>query len=112
MNDPDACKPVHVVGGGLASIDVAKALMLETTRAKLRERGIEADMVELEVKGIPRILQGHDLVFEDLGLTGCTLFYRRNIEDMPLVEIPEGASEERIRKVRGGRRRLLEKAME
>ena len=30
-----------VVGGGLASIDVVKVLMLETTRAKLRERGIE-----------------------------------------------------------------------
>src|SRR5262245_13892435 len=30
-----------VVGGGLASIDVVKVLMLETTRARLRERGIE-----------------------------------------------------------------------
>ena len=30
-----------VVGGGLASIDVVKVLMLETTRAKLRERGID-----------------------------------------------------------------------
>src|SRR5262245_50152712 len=30
-----------VVGGGLASIDVVKALMLMTVRARLRERGIE-----------------------------------------------------------------------
>ena len=57
-----------VVGGGLASIDVVKVLMLETTRAKLRERGIEVPMVELEVKGIPKILARHGLAFEALGL--------------------------------------------
>ncbi len=102
---------VLVVGGGLASIDVVKALMLETTRAKLRERGIEVDMVELEVKGIPKILGKHGLEFEELGLEGCTLFYRRRGEDMPLVEIPENASEDREAKVRSARGRLLEKAM-
>ena len=90
-----------VVGGGLASIDVVKVLMLETTRAKLRERGIEVPMVELEVKGIPKILAGHGLAFEDLGLAGCTLFYRRRAEDMPLVEIPDGATPERAAKVLG-----------
>ena len=99
-----------VVGGGLASIDVAKVLMLETTRAKLRERGIEADIVELEVKGIPKILAKHDLEFSDLGLKGCTIFYRRRVEDMPLAEIPEGADEARAAKVRTARARLLEKA--
>ncbi len=101
-----------VVGGGLASIDVAKALMLETTRAKLRERGIEAPMVELEVKGIPKILAGHGLAFEDLGLAGCTLYYRRRAEDMPLVEIPDGATPERAAKVLASRGKLLDKAME
>ncbi len=99
-----------VVGGGLASIDVAKVLMLETTRAVLRERGIEVDMVELEVKGIPKTLDKHDLVFEDLGLEGCTIYYRRRQEDMPLVEIPDGATTEREQKVRASRRKVLEKA--
>ncbi len=103
---------VVVVGGGLASIDVVKVLMLETTRARLRERGVEAPMVELEVKGIPKLLAGHGLRFEDLGLEGCTLFYRRRAEDMPLVEFPEGATPERLEKVRGARAKLLEKAME
>jgi ferredoxin--NADP+ reductase len=103
---------VVVVGGGLASIDVVKVLMLETTRAKLHERGIEVDMVELEVKGIPKILAGHDLRFEDLGLRGCTLFYRRRAEDMPLVEVPEDATPEREAKTRKARERLLAKAME
>jgi NADPH-dependent glutamate synthase beta subunit-like oxidoreductase len=100
-----------VVGGGLASIDVAKLLMIETTRAKLAERGVEVPMLELEVKGIPKILAAHDLRFEDLGLEGCTLFYRRRAVDMPLVEMPADASPERAEKVRGSRRKLLEKAM-
>ena len=101
-----------VVGGGLASIDVVKVLMLETTRAKLRERGIQVGMVELEVKGIPKILAGHGLTFEDLGLAGCTLYYRRRAEDMPLVEVPEGATPERVAKVLVSRGKLLEKAIE
>ncbi len=101
-----------VVGGGLASIDVAKVLMLETTRAALRERGIEVGTVELEVRGIPRTLAAHGLRFEELGLSGCTIFYRRRGEDMPLVEIPEGAGPEREAKVRRSREKLLEKAME
>jgi len=101
-----------VIGGGLASIDVAKALMLETTRAALAKRGIEIDTVELEVKGIPKILAAHGLTFEDLGLEGCTLFYRRAGEDMPLVEIPEGADEARVAKTRNSRGKLLSKAME
>ena len=101
-----------VVGGGLASIDVAKALMLETTREKLHERGIEVDTVELEVKGIPKILAAHGLVFEDLGLEGCTIYYRRREQDMPLVEIPDGATPEREEKVRKSREKLLAKATE
>ncbi|RIL06536.1 MAG: hypothetical protein DCC71_06405 [Proteobacteria bacterium] len=103
---------VIVVGGGLASIDVVKVLMLETTRAKLRERGIEEPMIELEVKGIPKLLERHGLRFEDLGLAGSTIYYRRRIEDMPVVETPAGASADRLAKVEGARRKLIEKAME
>jgi NADPH-dependent glutamate synthase beta subunit-like oxidoreductase len=101
-----------VVGGGLASIDVAKALMLETVRAKLDERGIQVPMLELEVRGIPKILARHELTFEDLGLEGCTIYYRRRVDDMPLVEMPEGADEKRAEKVRASRRKLVEKAMD
>jgi NADPH-dependent glutamate synthase beta subunit-like oxidoreductase len=101
-----------VVGGGLASIDVVKALMLMTVRAKLRERGIEQDLVEMEVKGIPKILEHHGIAYESLGLKGCTLFYRRSEADMPLVEMPEGADEKRREKVAVSRGKLLAKAME
>jgi NADPH-dependent glutamate synthase beta subunit-like oxidoreductase len=101
-----------VVGGGLASIDVVKVLMLETTRAKLAERGIEVDLVEMEVKGIPKTLERHGLTFDELGLEGCTLFYRRSESDMPLMEMPDGADERRREKVLAGRRKMLAKAME
>ncbi len=101
-----------VVGGGLASIDVVKVLMLETARAALVKRGIEIPMVELEVKGIPKLLEKHGLRFEDLGLVGCTLFYRRRVEDMPLAEIPEDADEKRREKTMNARKRLIEKAQE
>ena len=101
-----------VVGGGLASIDVTKVLMLETTRAKLAERGIEVDIVELEVKGIPKMLAAHGLTFEELGIEPATLFYRRRGEDMPLVEIPPDADEKRRAKLAGARGKVLSKALE
>ncbi len=106
---PDGCL---VVGGGLASIDVSKILMLENVKRALTDRGIETSIHELEVKGVPKILAGHDLAYEDLGLAGCTLFYRRRVEDMPLMEAPEGADEARLEKVRKGRARMLAKAQD
>jgi len=86
--------------------------MLETTRAALAGRGIHAELLELEVKGIPRLLSQHGIAFADLGLTGCTLFYRRRAEDMPLVEIPENAEAKLRDKMMTARGRLLQKAMD
>ncbi len=110
----DASYTVHddamIVGGGLASIDVAKIHTLELTTKALAERGIETNLNELEVKGIPKTLAKHDLKWEDLGLAGATIYYRRRVEDMPLMSAPEGADEARIAKVEAGRRRMLEKA--
>jgi NADPH-dependent glutamate synthase beta subunit-like oxidoreductase len=101
-----------VVGGGLASIDVVKVLQLENVRAALAQRGIEIPLIELEVKGVPKALEKHGLRYEDLGLRGATLFYRRRVEDMPLVEAPEGADAARVAKVELARKRVLEKAIE
>lgn len=110
----DAAYTVHdgamIVGGGLASIDVAKIHTLELTIKALADRGIETDVLELEVKGIPKILDRHGLEWADLGLKGATIYYRRRIEDMPLMSAPEGADEARIKKVEAGRRRMVEKA--
>ena len=99
-----------VVGGGLASIDVAKVINLELSLRALAERGIEQDLVELEVSGIPKTLSRHGLSWEDLGLEGATLFYRRRPEDMPLVELPAGADQKQRERIARSRARLLEKA--
>ena len=101
-----------IVGGGLASIDVAKIHTLEMTVRALAKRGIKTDVVELEVKGIPKILSGHGLTFEDLGIVPPTLYYRRRVEDMPLMSAPEDADAARIAKVEAGRKRMLEKSTE
>ena len=100
-----------VVGGGLASIDVAKVFTMELTLARLAERGIESDLVELEIKGIPKILAGHGLKWEDLGIEGSTIYYRRRREDMPLVSMPESANEKVQEKIQKSRLRTLDKAM-
>jgi NADPH-dependent glutamate synthase beta subunit-like oxidoreductase len=111
---PDAeyevCDGAIIVGGGLASIDVAKIHTLELTIKALAERGIETDVEELEIKGIPKILAKHGLEWEDLGIEGATIYYRRRVEDMPLMSAPEGADEARIKKVEAGRRRMLDKS--
>src|SRR5581483_11038184 len=65
-----------VVGGGLASIDVVKVLQLESVSRRLKARGIDVDLIEMEVDGIPETLARHGLKYEDLGLWGCTLYYR------------------------------------
>jgi len=101
-----------VVGGGLASIDVAKIHTLHLTRQRLAERGIDVPLVELEAKGIPKTLEAHGLAWPDLELAGCTIFYRRRVEDMPLMSAPEEATPERMEKVYDGRRRMLQKATE
>ena len=100
-----------VVGGGLASIDVVKVINLELALAALRERGVEGDLVELDLKGIPSMLESHGLAWDELGLEGGTIYYRRRLEDMPLVAMPEGANDKVREKIGKSRARLLEKAM-
>lgn len=100
-----------VIGGGLASIDIVKALQIESTRKALADRGVAEEMLALEISGIPDVLKKHGLTWNDLGLKGCTLYYRRREEDMPLVEAPPGADEARLAKVAIGRKKILEKAM-
>jgi len=100
-----------IVGGGLASVDVAKIHTMTLTMEKLAERGIECDIEQLETKGIPKVLDSHGLTWDDLGLKGVTVFYRRRIEDMPVMSAPEGADAAKLEKVYAGRRRMLDKAM-
>lgn len=101
-----------VVGGGLASIDVVKALQIEGVRRFLEQRAIVADAMEIEHAGIPATLAEHGLRWDELGLRGAALYYRRRIEDMPLAEAPEEGGVERVAKAEATRRKILEKAMQ
>jgi ferredoxin--NADP+ reductase len=99
-----------VVGGGLASIDVVKVLQMVKVRDALAARGIAQDLHAMESKGIPETLAKHGLTWDDLGLQGCTLAYRRRIEDMPLTEpAPAGRAEDPVKSATV-RRKIFEKA--
>jgi NADPH-dependent glutamate synthase beta subunit-like oxidoreductase len=101
-----------VVGGGLASLDVVKILMLETTVSALAERGIQADLFTLEKKGIPKTLEALNITWESLGLKGCTLFYRRGPQHMPLIPLDDDPSPERLAQAEKVRIKLLQTAQE
>jgi NADPH-dependent glutamate synthase beta subunit-like oxidoreductase len=96
-----------IVGGGLASLDVVKIVMLETVLAALKARGLTTDLLTLEHETIGKFLQAHDLTLEALGLQGCVLVYRRRLADMPLSEMPVNATPERAQTVYHGREKIL-----
>src|SRR6267378_1721715 len=101
-----------VVGGGLASIDVAKILQLENYERVLRARGVQTDVYELEKKGVPVVCKMHGIVPEDLGVKGCLLIYRRRGLDMPLAQPPENATPDQIAKIEAIRQKMLRLAQE
>jgi NADPH-dependent glutamate synthase beta subunit-like oxidoreductase len=101
-----------VVGGGLASIDVMKVLQIERTRAALAARGVRVEMLELEHAGIGEVLARNGLDWAKLGIAPARLYYRRRVEDMPLIETPADADPARAQKFEGTRRKILEKAMQ
>jgi ferredoxin--NADP+ reductase len=96
-----------VVGGGLASIDCIKALMLETVADKLRLRGETPDVVEMEHQGLDKALADRKLTLADLGLKGCTLIYRRTAREMPLASFKDGADDASKAKTMDVREKLM-----
>jgi len=74
-----------VIGGGLASIDVVKMVMIEITQKALKkQKGVDVDLFTLEKKGVAKILEDNNTSLKELGIKGCTLFYRKTIKEMPL----------------------------
>lgn len=97
-----------VVGGGLASLDVVKILMIETVQQALQKRGYDVDMFRLERDGVAKILKELGLTLKDLGLKGCTLYYRRRIIDMPISPAPpKDSPPERWEKVFQVRQKIM-----
>jgi NADPH-dependent glutamate synthase beta subunit-like oxidoreductase len=101
-----------VVGGGLASIDVAKILQLENYERALRGRGVQTDVYELEKKGVPAVCKIHGITPEGLGVKGCLLIYRRRGQDMPLAQPPENATPDQIARTEAIRQKMLRLAQE
>jgi ferredoxin/flavodoxin---NADP+ reductase len=100
-----------VVGGGLASIDVVKVLQLENYERALKARGIQTTMHELE-KSIPEVCRAHGIKWEELGVKGCLLIYRRREQDMPLAQPPDNATPEQVAKTEMIRQKMLRLARE
>ncbi len=74
-----------VIGGGLASIDVIKVIMIEMVKKQLYIlKGIEVDIFTLEKNGIYKVLEQYNLNFKDLNIEKAKLVYRRSARDMPL----------------------------
>jgi NADPH-dependent glutamate synthase beta subunit-like oxidoreductase len=95
-----------VIGGGLASLDVVKILMIETVQKALKERGHQVDMFTLD-RSISKVLDELGYTLEDLGLKGCTLFYRRRDIDMPLSPLPTETAEQ-LEKAQGVRKKIMD----
>ena len=101
-----------VIGGGLASIDVVKAVQVEQYEAALRARGVNVTMLELEHKGIPAVCAEHQINPDELGVQDVVLYYRRRDIDMPLAQPPDNPTPEQIEKIQTVRKKILAKVLE
>jgi len=101
-----------VVGGGLASIDVVKILMIETFCNAVREKGLETDTLSVERLGLKTAAQQLGLSMDDLNLKGCTLYYRRRVIDMPLSPVAGRPTEEEWQKIYHVRKKIIKLAQD
>jgi NADPH-dependent glutamate synthase beta subunit-like oxidoreductase len=101
-----------IIGGGLASLDIAKIIIIENVKRALREIGIKENALHLEHQGIHKVLEDHGTSFEKLGLKGCRLITRHALGGMPLTPIPDNATQEEIDKAVATREKILSKVQE
>ncbi len=108
----EAVQGAAVVGGGLASIDVVKILSLMTHADAIRAKGIKPDLHQMEIKGLPKYCEMNDIDLDALAIKPPTLYYRRNMEDMPLASFPDNATDEQKAKVRKARTKIMKRVMD
>jgi len=100
-----------IIGGGLASIDVAKACQIELFIKAVREiKNIILDVEKIETNGIPKTCEKIGIAYKDLNIKGSTILYRRTATDMPLADIPDNATVQMIEKIKNVRSKILQKA--
>lgn len=101
-----------VLGGGLASIDVMKIIMMELVMEGLKKhKNIDVDVFTLEKKGVKEVLDLYQTSLEEIGVEPGYLVYRRAAEDMPLAQ-PSDDTPEKIAKTRETSKNLIEKYVE
>jgi NADPH-dependent glutamate synthase beta subunit-like oxidoreductase len=98
-----------IFGGGLSSIDVMKAVQIETYERALKANGVECTMYDLEHKGITHFCEERDIDPDSLGVKDCTIYYRRRKFDMPMAQ-QKDKSEEAKAKVEATRAKILDMA--
>lgn len=100
-----------IVGGGLASIDMAKICQFQTFREKAAERGHEVDVERLEHYGVYKVAKELGFEYDDLGIKPARLFYRKEVADMPLVPLGDSPTPERQEKARAVREKIIRNAI-
>jgi NADPH-dependent glutamate synthase beta subunit-like oxidoreductase len=101
-----------IIGGGLASLDVVKIVMIELVKKQLfLTKGIDIDLFTLEKKGIASVLNEFDVKFSDLNIGKATLVYRRTAKEMPLKS-PKDDTFESIEAAKEVSKKLLNKYVE
>lgn len=98
-----------VIGGGLASLDVIKIVMIELVKKQLYlKKGICIDLFTLEKEGVKAILETFKITLTELEIEKATLVYRRTANFMPLKS-PKDDSEESIKLAQEVSEKLLYK---
>ncbi len=107
---PELPEGAIVVGGGLASVDVAKILSLETHRRALAKAGHAVSVEELERQGIVAWCKRNEVPLP--AVKAPRLLYRRGKEDMALVSMPADADDTQRAKVRAARKKIMSRVEE
>ena len=97
-----------IIGGGLASFDVVKILVIEQVQLALERKNIKCDILTIEKLGVPNVLENAGLTFKELGIRGCSLFYRRTVTDMPLTSLPDNPTQHDIETAHRVRQRIFD----
>ncbi|MBI9042072.1 FAD-dependent oxidoreductase [Lutibacter sp.] len=103
---------IVVIGGGLASLDVIKIVMIELVKKQLYlKKAIDIDLFTIEKEGVTSILEKNNITLSDLQISKAKLIYRRTAKDMPL-KTPIDESKESIEAARLVSEKLLFKYVE
>jgi len=96
-----------IIGGGLASIDVAKICQFEQVIRALAAHGHNVEVIELEHHGIHKAAEKRGFTVEALGVKPARLYYRKRIIDMPLVPLGDAPTPEKLEKAKAVRQKLI-----